>query len=527
MPLPTPIKISKLEFYLDGYPPASKRYLLDGFLRGFSLDYVGYHETSFCNNLLSAIQNPSAVNEKLSKELKLGRIAGPFSEKPFSSLRLSPLGLIPKKAPGEFRLIHHLSFPYGTSVNSHIPTEASSVRYASIDDAIRIIRRTGRGCALAKTDVKNAFRLIPVNPNDYDLLGIFWQDHFYYDKCLPMGCSSSCKIFEAFSSALEWIARYKLSTPGILHILDDFLIIERDTVTCSTKLLSFLKTCDDLGVPMAPEKTVGPSTVLSFAGIELDTCKLEARLPQDKIDKCTNTIQDFLKRKKVTLKDMQSLIGLLNFTCSVVVPGRTFLRRMINLTVGIRRPMHMIRLTSAVKGDLHLWLQFLTQFNGKSFFLDFVWLSSDMIHLYTDASGSLGYGAVFGRNWLYGAWPKRWSSLNIVILEMFPIVISVEIWANRLANKCVTFHTDNQALVEVINKKTTKDKKLLVLVRSLVLSCLKHNILFKAVHLPGLCNTSADALSRLQVDKFKSLDQYAAAEPTIVPPHLLPENWPI
>ena len=189
--------------------------------------------------------------------------------------------------------------------------------------------------------------------------------------------------------------------------------------------------------------------------------------------------------------------------------------------------MHMICLTSAVKGDLHLWLQFLTQFNGKSFFLDFVWLSSDMIHLYTDASGSLGYGAVFGRNWLYGAWPKRWSSLNIVILEMFPIVISVEIWANRLAKKCVTFHTDNQALVEVINKKTTKDKKLLVLVRSLVLSCLKHNILFKAVHLPGLCNTSADALSRLQVDKFKSLDQYAAAEPTIVPPHLLPENWPI
>ena len=81
-----------------------------------------------------------------------------------------------------------------------------------------------------------------------------------------------------------------------------------------------------------------------------------------------------------------------------------------------------------------------------------------MIHLYTDASGSLGYGAVFGRNWLYGAWPKRWSSLNIVILEMFPIVISVEIWANRLANKCVTFHADNQALVEVINKKTQKIK---------------------------------------------------------------------
>ena len=128
-----------------------------------------------------------------------------------------------------------------------------------------------------------------------------------------------------------------MSTPGILRILDDFLIIERDTVTCSTKLLSFLKTCDDLGVPMAPEKTVGPSTVLSFVGIELDTCKLEARLPHDKIDKCTNTIQDFLKCKKVTLKDMQSLIGLLNFTCSVVVSGRTFPVSYTHLTLPTNR----------------------------------------------------------------------------------------------------------------------------------------------------------------------------------------------
>ena len=147
----------------------------------------------------------------------LGWIAGPFVTQPLPSLHISPLGLIPKKTPGEFCLIHHLSFPFCNSINSHIPTEASSVHYASIDDAIRLIRRTGRGCALAKTDVKNAFRLIPINPGDYDLLGIFWEGKFYFDRCLPMGASSSCKIWEAFSTALEWIARYKLDISGILH----------------------------------------------------------------------------------------------------------------------------------------------------------------------------------------------------------------------------------------------------------------------------------------------------------------------
>lgn len=142
---------------------------------------------STCVNLQSAIQNPDAVNDKLTKELNLGRIAGPFPTRPLSSLRTSPLGLIPKKTLEEFRLIHHLSFPFGKSVNSQIPKIASCLHYASIDDAVRLIRRTDRGCALAKTDVKKAFRLIPVSPRDYNLLGIFWQDQFYYDRCLPMG----------------------------------------------------------------------------------------------------------------------------------------------------------------------------------------------------------------------------------------------------------------------------------------------------------------------------------------------------
>ena len=128
-----------------------------------------------------------------------------------------------------------------------------------------------RGCALAKTDIKNAFRLIPVSPSDYNLLGICWRDRFYVDRNLAMGLSSSCKIFECFSSALEWIARFRLHIPGILHLLDDFLIVSKSLASCANDLQVFLKTCDESGVLIAPEKTVGRSFVLSFAGIELDT----------------------------------------------------------------------------------------------------------------------------------------------------------------------------------------------------------------------------------------------------------------
>ena len=81
---------------------------------------------------------------KLDKELTGNRLAGPFSSPPFNSFCVSPLGLVPKKTPGEFRLIHHLSFPKGVSVNDGIPSEDTSVNYAMVSDAIRLINTLGR-----------------------------------------------------------------------------------------------------------------------------------------------------------------------------------------------------------------------------------------------------------------------------------------------------------------------------------------------------------------------------------------------
>ena len=180
---------------------------------------------------------------------------------------------------------------------------------------------------------------------------------------------------------------------------------------------------------MEPETTVGPSCVMSFAGIELDTLKMEVRLSSDKLIKCRCLIQDFVRRTKVSLKELQSLIDLLNCTCSVVVLGRTFLRRSINLTVGIPRPWYLICINRKTKADLQLWLEFLTSYNGRSFFLDYVWHSSSHLYLFTDASGSLGYGAVFGSHWFFGKWPDSWVGHNIIVCKMFPIVLSIPIWA--------------------------------------------------------------------------------------------------
>lgn len=78
---------------------------------------------------------------------------------------------------------------------------------------------------------------------------------------------------------------------------------------------------------------------------------------------------------------MQSLIVLLNFACSAVRPGRAFLRQLIDLTVNVKSPFHYVQLHNPVKKDLRVWLSFLSQFNGKSFFIDDVWQNSNHLSL--------------------------------------------------------------------------------------------------------------------------------------------------
>ena len=101
------------------------------------------------------------------------------------------------------------------------------------------------------------------------------------------------------------------------------------------------------------------------------------------------------------------------------------MHRLIDLTVGIQSPHHLIRLSKDVKEDLKVWQSFLSHFNGRSLFLEETWYSSSKLDLYTDTSGALGVGAIYGSRRCYGKWSETWSYCNIAILEFYPIVLSL------------------------------------------------------------------------------------------------------
>ncbi|XP_062591615.1 uncharacterized protein LOC134253122 [Saccostrea cucullata] len=463
------------------------------------------------------------VNEKLNKELGLNRISGPHVLKPFDNFICSPLGLVPKKLPGEFRIIHDLSFPEGNSVNEHISRENAVVQYDSIENVIQLIKKFGKGALMAKLDIEDGFRNIPIHPSDYHFLGFLWNNQYYFDKCLPMGASSSCQLFERLSTALQWIMLNKYQASGMSHLIDDFFFIGPAlSQKCLSDVRNFENLCSRVGVPLKESKTVLPTTCLTIYGIEVDSVLMQSRLPEDKLTNMRQLLAKTVHRKKIQLRELQSLIGVLNFACQVVTPGRAFLRRLIDLTRRVSKPNHYIRLTAEERADIKAWQLFIDHFNGKSIFHQDEWFSSQKLHIYTDASGALGYAAVYGSKWFAQSWLDIHTDYHISVKELFPIVLLVEIWGTHFSNQKILFFTDNIAVVEVINKQSCRDKILMKLVRRLVVAAMKYNILFKAKHIPGKHNILADYLSRFKFQEAKKLfAPWLDLKPTAVPEHLI------
>ena len=116
---------------------------------------------------------------------------------------------------------------------------------------MELVREGGQGYLIAKADIQDAFRLIPMRPQHYPLLGFTWHGQFFHYQVLPMVSSTSYKTFERFSRALQWILQYHFEVSGVTHLLDDFIFIgPAGKSTCRNSLCSFKQLSQQLGIPL-------------------------------------------------------------------------------------------------------------------------------------------------------------------------------------------------------------------------------------------------------------------------------------
>ena len=301
----------------------------------------------------------------------------------------------------------------------------------------------------------------------------------------------------------------------MLHYLDNFFICARDQTTCSRYMEVFFNICRQCGVPIAEDKTVGPEQTLTYLGIEIDAKNQIIRLPKDKLDALLALLKTWLHRKKCTRRELESLIGSLSFAAKVVKPGRLFLRRLIDLSTSVSSRNFFIDLNVDARADVKWWHDFITEWNGVEFFTK-TFFTSHELQLFTDASG-LGIGGVFCKAWFSTQLPDRLQTLHINVLALLAVVAAVFTWGVQWQDSAAKIFTDNYCIVQVWARGSSKDRHIMSLLRALFFFCAQHNIHLHFAHLPGKQNMYADALSRLQVTKFKRMHPEAEAESTCVP----------
>ena len=170
------------------------------------------------------------------------------------------------------------------------------------------------------------------------------------------------------------------------------------------------------------EKLEGPTVCLIFLGIVIDTIAAELRLPQEKLRRLCQLVREWLHKKRCTKRELLSIAGQLQHAATVVRPGRTFLRRLFDLSSTVAKLDHHIKLNAGARSDLAWWHEFLEDWNGVSLLSALIELDPTIV-LTSDALGSWGCGAFWGTSWFQLAWSDTACTMetNITTKELIPI----------------------------------------------------------------------------------------------------------
>ena len=186
-----------------------------------------------------------------------------------STRTVSPLLCVPKRNSVELRVVHDLSFPEGSSVNDGIRSDQYleqffKLRLPGIDRLVEFVNAKGRGCHVFKKDLRRAYRQIPIDPQDYPLLGLYIDGSLFFHTALPFGLRSATMICQRTTKSVAYI----LNSEGISVdvYIDDFYGAEfSDSSNLSFQRMNSLFA--ELGLMDAPEKDTPPSHEMICLGV--------------------------------------------------------------------------------------------------------------------------------------------------------------------------------------------------------------------------------------------------------------------
>ena len=446
----------------------------------------------------SALQYEADVKHYVETELGFAALGGPYASPPFRYMQLSPLMTKPKKDSDHRRVIMDLSWPPAASINDAIAGDKyvdgpMTIHLPTVEYMEGRLLELGPGAYLYKTDLARGYRQLRVDPSDWPLLGFTFEGQYYFDTCPPFGLRTSAMCMQRTSEAVSWIHKRHgfVSRP----YLDDFGGAEATLQRADEALGSLQNIMADLGVREAKHKVCQPTQRMIWLGLWYDSVAMTISIPEAKLTEIMEILREWEKKSRASQREMQQLLGLLQFVASVSPPARVFTNRMLqNLREMPKKGTES--LSWGFKQDLQFFLRLWPGYNGVKIVRKTQVTCQDRLEL--DACLT-GCGAFTGLEYYAERFPRGVLDRehSIAHLEMLNVVVAVRVWGHKWRGHRVDIRSDNMNTCLAVDSGRTKDPFLQECVRELWVLGVKYDLELNIVHQPGKELVRADALSRM------------------------------
>lgn len=459
-------------------------------------------------NHKGAIFFAEEIDRHMEKEISLNAVAGPFHSPPMDGFCCSPLNSRPKRLSSQRRVIYDLSWePHGPSINAGISKhqylgEPVRLRYPTVHTLIKRIKslklQSAELVLLYKRDWARAFSQLPLDPACYWYVGFVWQGKYYFSKVVPMGLVSACLCCQRTTSAI----RHIMNNMGfyLCNYIDDMVSAEFQTVAHQS-YDALGRLFRDLGVEESKEKAVEPTVEMEFVGNLLNTQNLTIAVTQARREELDIELSIWMCKRAATRRELESIIGKLQFVCNCIKAGRIFLNRLLNFLRGTKPGVRYLAPHQACK-DIQWWISALQ----VSPSISIMWkerISAPNAVIAADACLT-GAGGTFTPEGRQGhmefyrcPFPEHvMQGTSIAILELWALILALKLWGGQLSGKMVVAHCDNEAVANLINSGKARDERLQAGLREVCFLAAKHEFEISARFWPGVLNRLPDLLSR-------------------------------
>jgi hypothetical protein len=366
-------------------------------------------------------------------------------------------------------------------------------RYSGIDEVVPMLTK---GCYFAILDLEKFFLQLPTHRSRWRYQCVFdpaTKRFRKYRRC-PFGFKLTPAFASAVSSEICEILRHR-GVEKCSVFVDDIIIIGDNKQACEAALQTALRTCRELGFPVAPGKVVHPTQRADYLGVEIDTVTGELRISTERQQQLLQKVQSALKAGRLHKKETQRLLGKLNWCASVMPGARAYMRRLwYYLATLPSRGRH--RLTKGCTQDLEWWLDKLTNptWRGSRY-----WPADDMLPILimkSDASGHIGCGYHIGEQVRTHVWTPVQLANSIAWKELYPVLLACKEFGSQWQGKIIRTGIDNAGVVYMINSGGAATANCSHLLRQIADLEAQFDFTVIASWVPREFNVAADTASR-------------------------------